>query len=112
MSILLSAAGLFTLGLSIWHLGVPRWFDFRDAIDPEGPERPLRPLRPLVLGPLSRPNSRGEVLGITWVMSYAASYVLISVGVADLVWATWLGTPMGRLLAVWICGWWAVRAVS
>jgi hypothetical protein len=45
-------------------------------------------------------------------MSNAASYVLITLGVADLMAATWISTDAGRLLGMWASGWWAIRAAS
>jgi hypothetical protein len=43
-------------------------------------------------------------------MSNAASYVLISLGVADLTSRAGLATDIGRLFAFWAVGWWALRA--
>jgi hypothetical protein len=110
MTTLLAVAGVFSIGLGVWHLGVPRWFDFAGAIGPDhGPGRDLRPLR---VGPFVHRTSRRDVLGLSWVMSNAASYVLVSIGIVDLLAAEWLGTAAGRLLAAWIAGWWLLRAVS
>ena len=32
LSTLVTAAGVFSLGLGAWHIGVPRWFAFHAAI--------------------------------------------------------------------------------
>jgi hypothetical protein len=107
---LLAVTGVFSIALGIWHLGVPRWFDFAGAIghDREGASE----VRPLRLGPISHATSRRDVLALSWVMSNAASYVLVSIGVVDLLPAEWLGTSVGRLLALWVAGWWGLRTVS
>ena len=44
-------------------------------------------------------------------MNLAASYGLITIGLAD-AWPhrLWVGTPAGRVLALWMAGWWFVRA--
>jgi hypothetical protein len=103
----LAVAGLFSVALGVWHLGVPRWFDFAGAL--RGPVSTLRPLR---MGPFAHRTTRSDVLGLGWVMSNAASYVLISVGVADLAAPAWLGTRFAPLIGGWIAGWWALRAAS
>ena len=108
MDMILAVAGVFAILLGVWHLGVPRWFDFPGAIGGESGAA----LRPMRLGPWSRATARREVLGLSWVMSNAASYVLVSVGIVDLVAATWLGSPAAPLIGGWIGGWWAVRAIS
>jgi hypothetical protein len=54
---------------------------------------------------------REDVMGLVWVMNAAASYVLISIGVVDLAWATGI-LPIAPLLAAWIAGWWFLRTVA
>ena len=45
MIAVLIVAGMFTLGLGTWHLGVPRWFYVATAIGPDSPDStPLRPI--------------------------------------------------------------------
>lgn len=105
---LVMAAGIISLGLGIWHIWVPRWFDMRTAIGSDGPERP--PLRPWVIGRFVHPTSRADVLGIVGVMNAATSYAIISIGIVGLLAPVWVGTPDGRWLALWIAGWWALRA--
>ncbi len=47
-----------------------------------------------------------------WVSNNAATWVLLTLGVADLFATRWLGTDAGRLLAAWTVGWWVIRAGS
>jgi hypothetical protein len=103
---LVAAAGTFTLALGLWHIGVPRRFGFREAIEPwrSGAVGRVR------LGPWHHDATRPDVMGVANVMNAATTYALLSIGVASLGSASWLGTPVGRLLAAWIFGWWALRA--
>jgi hypothetical protein len=101
-------SGLFTLALGTAHFFFPVLLDFNAAI-PRQSDAPLRPFR---LGPIRYATTRGDVYGIAWVMNHAASYTLVSIGLADLAASFWLGTPVGRLLAGWIAGWWLLRAFS
>lgn len=109
--IVLFAAGLFSVILGLVHLVLPILLDFDLAI-PDDDAPGLPPLRTLRLGPLRYRVKRSDVRGIGWVMSNAASYVLITVGVVDLLTSLWLGTAAARWLALWIAGWWLVRSVS
>ena len=103
----LAICGLFTLLLGTAHFFFPMLLDFEEAIPLEGP-----PLRPFRLGPIRYPTERRDVRGIAWVMNHAASYTLVSIGVADLLAVRWLGTPLGLALSLWIAGWWFLRAGS
>ena len=103
----LLAAGLFTVILGGVHFFFPRLLDFDAAIPRTGP-----PLKPFRLGPVRYATLRSDVHGIAWVMNHAASYTLVGIGIADLVAWSWLDTAHGRVLALWIAGWWFVRAAS
>ena len=103
----LAISGLFTLSLGTAHFFFPILLDFEQAIPRQGTA-----LRPFKLGPLHYPTARSDVYGIAWVMNHAASYTLVSVGVVDLVSWLWLGTSTGRILTLWIAGWWFLRAAS
>jgi hypothetical protein len=103
----LTAAGLFTVALGCLHFFFPRLLDFEEAIPREGP-----PLAPLRLGIIRYQTLRSDVHGIAWVMNHAASYTLVSIGVVDLAAGSWLMSPEGRPLALWIAGWWFLRAGS
>ncbi|MFN8488388.1 MAG: hypothetical protein U0350_12390 [Caldilineaceae bacterium] len=99
--------GLFTCALGTAHFFFPILLDFAQAIPHEG-----TPLKPFRLGPIFYKTQRSDVYGIAWVMNHAASYTLVSVGLVDLLARYWLGSPVGRLLALWIAGWWFIRAAS
>ncbi len=103
----LIAAGAFSLALGIAHLWVPRIFALDRAIGTDGPSLPE-------LGTLGRGNwtyrrRRADAIGLAWVMSNAASYVLVTIGVLDLAWAAGhRAIPIG-IAGFWIAGWWALR---
>lgn len=107
MSVVVMASGLVALVLGVWHVGVPRWFDFAAAIgiDADGPR-----LRTLRIGTWRHPTTRRDVLGVAWVMNAGMSYVLISIGLFGLAAPMWIGSEGGRWLALWIAGWWGIRA--
>jgi hypothetical protein len=100
-------AGLFTVALGSVHFFFPRLLDFDHAVPRTG-----SPLKPFQLGPIRYATLRSDVHGIAWVMNHAASYTLVGIGIADLAAGSWLGTAPGRVLALWIAGWWFVRAAS
>ncbi len=104
---LLALAGLFTLILGSLHFFFPLWLDFEQAIPRTG-----APLKPFRLGPIRYATQRQDVYGIAWVMNHAASYTLVTIGLLDLAAYWWLSTGIGRLLALWIAGWWLLRAAS
>jgi hypothetical protein len=104
---LLYPAGAFTLALGVVHLFMPVLLDFRAAIPLDGAD-----LRPLNLRRWRYATLRSDIYGIAWVMNHAASYVLISIGLLDLGWTAWLNESYGPLLALWLAGWWFVRAGS
>jgi hypothetical protein len=106
VDLVLVAVGLGVIVLGLWHLGVPIWFQVGRALDGErrGPLPPVR-MAPVRYGTMAR-----DVLGITWIMNLAASYGLITIGIAMLAAPLWMGTPAGRVLALWMAGWWLVRA--
>ena len=108
MELALVAIGIGTIALGVWHVGVPVWFHVRPALE-HGAAGPLPPVRfvPLRYGTTTR-----DVLGIAWIMNLAASYGLITIGLAMLAAPIWVGTPAGRVLALWMAGWWFVRAAA
>ncbi len=105
--LLLAVAGLFTLVLGSVHFFFPKLLDFEHAIPREGSV-----LKPFHLGPIRYATRRSDVHGIAWVMNHHASFVLVSVGLADLLAGSWLTSPAGRWLALWIAVWWFLRAAS
>lgn len=109
-SVVLAVAGVFTLGLGVVHLWIPRIFRFERAIGRDGDGGPA--LGDVGVGDRRYTLRRADALGLAWVMSNAASLVLISIGLLDLAWLTgWRAVPIG-LGAAWIAVWWALRAVS
>jgi hypothetical protein len=105
---LLICAGLFTVSLGIVHVVIPVLLDFDHAIPSATADPSL--LRPLRVGPIRYQVLRSDVRGVGWVMSNAASYALVSIGLVDLAAGPALMSDGGRLLALWIAGWWLVRA--
>jgi hypothetical protein len=105
----LLASGIFAFGLGIVHLAIPRIFDFAGDVGQDG-RASLPHLSTLTVGPWRYRRRRADVLGLSWVMSNAASYVLISIGLLDLLAGRWATEPAGRVLFAWIAGWWGIRA--
>ena len=114
-SVLLTAmtagAGVFTVVLGCVHVGIPRIVGYRAALD--GGDVPGAIALPTIgRGRWTYRLRRDDLIGITWVMSNAASYVLVTIGILDLAWAAgWRGVPV-VLGATWIAGWWAIRAIG
>ena len=109
----LAAAGVFSLGLGIVHVAIPRIVRYRLAIgfDGDGDGDGVG-LGRIGAGRLSYELRRSDLVGIAWVMSNAASYVLITIGLVELGWAAgWRGVPLG-VGALWIAGWWAIRSAG
>jgi hypothetical protein len=109
LTALLLAAGVFTVVLGTLHFFLPAALDYR-ALFQDRPADAKPPRRFRI------PRTRYVVTirdryGIVWIMNHAASYALVSIGLVDLIGAAWLQTD-GRLLALWIAGWWFVRAAS
>ena len=103
-------AGLFTVSLGVVHLWIPRIFRFGPAIGRDDGTRPA--LGDVAVGPWRYGLRRADALGLSWVMSNAASMVLISIGLLDLAWvAGWRGIPL-LIGGGWIAIWWLVRAGS
>lgn len=98
------------MGLGIVHVAIPRIVGYRVALGTDAGDLPI--LGAIGIGRRTYGVRRADLLGLTWVMSNAASYVLITIGLIDLSWAAgWRGVPIA-IGAAWIAGWWAIRAVS
>ena len=104
----LVAAGVFSIALGAAHLWVPRIFAIDRAI---GLDRGgAMGLGTIAVGCWRYSRRRADAVGLAWVMSNAASYVLVSIGVVDLAWAAGSrAIPVG-VGAAWIAGWWLLRA--
>ena len=109
LTVALVASGAFSLALGLVHIAIPFIARFRTAI---GSEAAYGPVGLLVASPVGYSLRRQDLIGLTWVMSNAASYVLISGGVADLALA--LGYPVVPVVPIawWLAGWWGIRAGS
>lgn len=105
--IALFVSGVFTVVLGAVHFFFPVLLDFEHAIPARGD-----PLKPFRLGPIRYATRRSDVHGIAWVMNHAASYVLVTIGLIDLFSVSWRSTPAAPLLALWIAGWWFLRAAA
>ncbi|MFI5271793.1 MAG: hypothetical protein ACHQ4H_02015 [Ktedonobacterales bacterium] len=110
LRLLLGLAGAFTLVLGILHSFLPAALDYRTLLlDRPAGWRPPRPFRLWLTRYVVTLHDR---YGIVWVMNHAASYVLVSIGLLDLFAWDWLRSDAGRLLALWVAGWWLLRAVN
>jgi hypothetical protein len=103
----LGICGLFSLLLGAIHFFFPLLLDFEHAVPKDGP-----PIKPFRLGPLFVRTRRSDVHGIAWVMNHAASYVLVTIGIVDLLAVRWLANDVAGWLLLWLAGWWALRAAS
>jgi hypothetical protein len=115
LAVLTTVAGVFTVMLGIVHVAIPRLVGFRSAlgIDSDRSDE-LGRRSPASLGFGSRTYAvrPSDLLGITWVMSNAASFVLVSIGVLDLAWAAgWRGIPIVAG-GIWVALWWTLRALG
>ncbi len=110
LTLLLAGAGIFTVVLGVLHFFLPAALDYRSVVlERAAGAKPPRPFR---IRPTHYVVSLRDRLGIIWIMNHAASYTLVSIGLVDLVGAAWLQSGPGRLLALWIAGWWLLRAAS
>jgi hypothetical protein len=104
---LLYVTGAFTFALGTLHFFFPRLFDFRGAISLEG-----APLKPFPLLVTRYQTSRQDISGLVWVMNHAASFALVTVGLADLAWPLWARSSFRLYIALWIALWWVLRGAS
>lgn len=105
-------AGIFTLVLGLLHSFLPLMLDFRSVVLDR--PREWKPARAFRLWPSRYMVTLSDRLGVVWVMNHAASYTLVGIGLVDLLAGHWLTTDpgAGRILALWIGGWWLVRALT
>lgn len=108
---LLGLAGIFAFVLGVLHFFLPALLDYHTTI--LGPARERKAPRPFRLWPTRYIATLGDRLAVIWVMNHAASYGLVSIGLVDLFAGRWLmSATAGHLLALWIAGWWLLRAVN
>jgi hypothetical protein len=105
-------AGVFSVTLGVIHWWVPRIFAFGDVIGKDPIHSGGSSLGIIRLGGFAYVRRRSDAIGLTWVMSNAASYVLITIGVVDLAWAVGDRTIPLNVGAAWIAGWWTLRAAG
>ena len=110
LSGLVIASGVFSLALGIVHVSIPALVRYRVAIGEDGGARP--PLGGIGAGTFRYELRRRDLVGIAWIMSNAASYVLVSIGLVNLAWATGDSLVPIQPVALWIAGWWALRAAG
>ena len=106
MELALYGAGAFSVALGVVHFFLPVLLDFHRAIPNEGES--LKPFRLLFY---RYDTKRSDVRGIAWVMNYAVSFTLVSIGIADLFADYWLNTQFRWIIALWISVWWLLRAI-
>jgi hypothetical protein len=104
---LLYLCGAFALALGALHFWFPRLFDFRGAIPREGDG-----LKPFPLLVAEYRTTRNDIYGLVWVMNSAASFAIVTIGLLDLMWTTWLRSSYGSLIALWIALFYFIRAGS
>lgn len=107
---LLDVAGVFTLVLGVAHFALPALLDFKTVV--MAAPAAYKPPRPLRLWPTRYIVRARDRYGVVWVMNHAASYALVAIGVVDLLAAQWPHGALGRWLALWIAGWWLLRAAN
>jgi hypothetical protein len=100
-------AGVFAVALGVVHVWVPRIWAFDRAIGVDGAGLP--PFGVIRFGRFAYERRRSDLMGLAWVMSNAASYVLVTIGIIDLAWVLGDRTIPLPLGATWIAGWWALR---
>jgi hypothetical protein len=105
IQVLLTLSGVFTILLGTAHFFFPALLDFRTAIPRDG-----GPLKPFRLFFYRYQTQRSDVHGIAWLMNHSVSFVLITIGVLDLLSHRWLSQPWGWMLSLWIALWWFLRA--
>jgi hypothetical protein len=109
ISALLYGAGVFTIALGTAHFFLPKLLDVRTVILERAPD--WKAPHPFRLWPTTYIATPRDLNGVVWVMNHAASYTLVGVGLLDLFAQGWL-LGAGWLLALWVAGFWFLRAVT
>jgi len=107
LHILLILCGIFSLVLGSTHIVYPQLFHYKSLIFTESSlERDIAPLR---LWPIVYPLNLRNLHGIIWMMNFHVSFVLVSIGFAEVFYPQWLLTQ-GRPPLLWFAAWWLLRA--
>lgn len=109
LSMLLTGVGVFTLILGTAHFFLPKLLDVRTVILERAPG--WKAPRPFRLWPTTYTATPRDLNGVVWVMNHAASYTLVGIGLLDLFAQSWL-LGAGRLIALWVAGFWFLRAAT
>jgi hypothetical protein len=111
LTLLLRLAGAFAVALGTVHFFLPALLSFRSALLDHPPD--WKVARPFILWPTRYLVTLSDRYGVVWVSNHAASFTLVSIGAVDVLAAGWLtSNPIGRWVALWIAGFWLVRAIS
>jgi hypothetical protein len=107
LAILIVVCGIFTTVLGMTHFIYPRLFQYRSLI--YVPSNEGRELKPFQLWFITYPLTIDKVYALIWLMNNHVSFVLVSIGLVDLLATTWL-LHDARYLLLWIGVWWWLRA--
>lgn len=99
----LTISGLFSVVLGGLHFFVPIVFDFKSAIFSDSQDLNKIPL-------VGYRVQNKDVYGLTWVMNYAVSYTLVTIGVVDLIFPFWIHSAVSNWVLGWIAVWWFIRS--
>jgi hypothetical protein len=103
--IAVKVVGTFALALGSLHFFFPRLLDFESVLKMDGAD--LKPFRAYIW---NYQTKRTDVRGIIWLMNHHVSFVIVSIGVADLLVEHWISSPFSHILLVWMSLWWLLRA--
>src|SRR5262245_34482808 len=106
---LLYGAGVFTLALGSAHFFLPRWLDFRTVLFEVAPDWKAR--RPFPPCPTPYPATPRYLHVVVLLSNHSAIYTLVGIGLLDLFAQGWL-QDIGRLPALWVAGFWFLRAAT
>lgn len=98
-------SGIFTFVLGVIHFFMPIILDFKSAIPLKG-----EALQPINLSFYQYDTTRSDVYGLAWVMNYAVSYTLVTIGLTDLSIGKWMYSEFSKIIFLWIAVWWFLRA--
>jgi hypothetical protein len=104
--IAVKVVGAFALALGMLHFFFPKLLDFENVVMMKGPE-----LKPFKLLYWSYQTKRADVRGIIWLMNHHVSFVIVSIGIADLLIGQWISNSLSSVILLWMSAWWFLRAL-